>query len=195
MGFHLGMTLAEVKAHEPLVQFGRADPFGVVRTTINPHFDPRFSKPIYAGVRTISFDFLDGKLVRLWIGFDEGFKWSTLDEFVPNFSKLLGVPADWPRKGQGRELMCDGFSLFATLIASVPSLRITDEPAEDVIGARREAAAAAAEGADIIGDTRTKTYYGANCAAREHVPAENRAVFANKEEAEKAGYKSAPDCK
>ena len=189
------MTLAEVKAREPLVQFGPADPFGVVRTTVNPHFDPRFSKTVYAGVRTISFDFLDGKLVRLWLGFDEGFKWSTLDDFVPNFSKLLGVPADWPRKGNGRELMCDGFSLFATMIASVPSLRITDETAEDIIGSRREVAAAVADGTAIIGDVRTKSYYSANCAAREHVPSDNRAIFANKEEAEKAGYKLAQDCK
>jgi hypothetical protein len=193
LGFHLGMTFDEVKARVPPVQFGHADQFGVVKTTINPHFDPRFDRIIFADVRTVSFDFLDGKLVTLWVGYEESFKWSPLDQFVANFSKSLGLPPDWPRKGSGRQLTCDGFSVFATIIAAGPSIRITDEKAQETIATRREEAAEAAE-AEVFANSQTKNYYPSDCPAREDIPAAAKIVFKNKEEAEKAGYKLAKDC-
>src|SRR5689334_17535148 len=110
LGFRVGMTLEQVKAREPLVQFGRADEFGVIRTSINPHFDTRFDQQKYADVRTVSFDFLDGKLVTLWIGYESSFKWPKLDEFVANFGKALDLRAAWQPKRSGREIACDGFS-------------------------------------------------------------------------------------
>src|SRR5437762_4974232 len=113
-GVRLGMTPPEVKTLLPLVQFGRKDPFGVMKTSFNPHFDPRIDQTAFPDVRTISLDFLDGKLVTLWIGYEATFKWPKLDAFVTNFSKSLGVAADWPVKRNGRELTCDGFSLFAS---------------------------------------------------------------------------------
>lgn len=192
-GFRLGMTEQQVKAVEPLVQLGPADEFGVLKTTINPHFDSRFNKTTYSDVRTISFDFLDTKLVTLWIGYEETFKWRTLDEFVANFGKALGAPYEWPLKRPGRQLTCDGFSLFASVIAAGPSLRVMNEAAQNVIAARREEAAAAAE-AQVIGDSHKKSYYPADCAGRDDVPPGVRVVFKNKEEAEKAGYKLAKDC-
>ncbi len=193
LGFRLGMTLDQVKAHEPLVQFGRADEFGVIRTSINPHFDQRFDLQKYANVRTVSFDFLDGKLVTLWIGYEETFKWPMLDQFVTNFSKSINLPDTWPVKRSGRELTCDGFSLFASIIARGPSIRVSDDEGQKSIAARREEAAAAAE-AQVFGDTRTKTYYPSDCSGREDIPAGARISFKNKEEAEKAGYKLAKDC-
>lgn len=192
-GFRLGMTEQQVKAVEPLVQLGAPDEFGVLKTTINPHFDTRFDKTTFADVRTISFDFLDRKLVTLWIGYEEDFKWRTLDEFVANFTKALGVPNEWPLKRPGRQLTCDGFSLFASVIAAGPSLRLMNEEAQDVIAARREQAAEAAE-SQVVGDNRTKSYYPSDCSAKEEVPAGVRVVFKNKDEAEKAGYKLAKDC-
>jgi hypothetical protein len=193
LSFHLGMTLDEVKARVPLAQFGRADQFGVVKTTINPHFDPRFDRIIFADVRTVSFDFLDGKLVTLWIGYEESFKWPRLDEFVANFGKSLGLPADWPPKQPGRQITCDGFSVFASIIAAGPSIRITDEKAQETIATRREEAAEAAE-AEVFANSQTKNYYPSDCSAREDIPAAAKIVFKNKEEAEKAGYKLAKDC-
>ncbi len=145
------MTPAEVQSHAPMVQFGRADRFGVIKTTINPHFDPRADKAAYPDVRTISFDFLDDRLVTLWIGYEETFKWPALDEFVTNLSKSLNVTAAWSPKRNGRQLSCDGFSLLASMIASGPSIRITDDTAQDIIGARREEAATADE-TQIIGE-------------------------------------------
>jgi len=192
-GFHLGMTLDQVKARSALIQFGPADKFGVIRTSINPHYEPRFDKTVFADVRTISFDFLDGKLVTLWIGFEETFKWPTLEEFVANLSKALEVPGHWPPKRNGQQLTCDGFSLFASIIARGPGIRVMDEVAQSVIAERREEAAKAEE-TMVIGDHQTLNYYPADCAAKDEVPAASRTIFKNKDEAETAGYKLAKVC-
>lgn len=192
-GFHLGMTLDQVKARSSLIKLGQPDEFGVIKTTINPHYEPRFDKTEFADVRTISFDFLDGKLVTLWIGFEETFKWPRLDEFIANISKSLEVPADWPAKRNGQQLTCDGFSLFGSIIARGPAIRVMDEVAQNVISARREKAEEARE-LEVIGDNRTLNYYPADCAAKDDVPARSRTIFKNKNEAESAGYKLAKDC-
>lgn len=192
-GFRLGMTLDEVKARSALIKFGRADKLGIVKTSINPHYDPQSDKTQFPDVRTISFDFLDGKLVTLWIGFEETSRWPRLDEFVSTLSKSLNVPAEWPEKRNGRQLTCDGFSLSASLIARGPSIRITDEVAQSVIADRREKDAEAAE-AEVIGDIRTLNYYPSDCAAKDDVPTASRIVFKNKQEAESGGYKLAKVC-
>src|ERR1051325_224058 len=67
-GLHLGMTTDEVRTALPLIQFGRPDRLGVMRTSFNPHFDQRVDKAAFPDVRTISLDFLDGKLATIWIG-------------------------------------------------------------------------------------------------------------------------------
>jgi hypothetical protein len=195
-GFHLGMTYDQVKARVPLIQFGRADQFGVAKTSINPSFGPQFDKASFADVRTISLDFMDGKLVTLWIGYESAFKWQKLDEFVAGMSKVLNLPAAWSPKSGGQQLVCDGFSLFASLIAGSPGIRISDDAAQETIANRREEAAAAAEAAEaaVIGDQRTKLYYLSGCSEREKVPENGRVTFKDKDEAEKAGYKLAKDC-
>ena len=199
-GFHLGMTLEEVKARVPAVRFPAPDQFGVARTTINPSYGPGFDKTSFAGVRTVSMDFLDGKLTTLWIGYDDSFKWQNLDEFVAGMSKALNLPAAWPAKGPGRQLDCDGFAAFASMIAGSPTLRITNEAAQETIGTRRAEAAAAAEAAQaaaeavVIGDKRSKLYYPNDCDEVDKVPEVNRVTFKDKDEAEKAGYKPAKGC-
>src|SRR5260370_3567144 len=116
-GFHAGMTFEQAKAHVPQIQLARPDQFGVAKISINPYFDPSFDKTTFADVRTISLDFLDGRLVSLWIGFESTFKWQTLDAFVAGISKSLNLSPAWPVKRGGRQLTCDGFTLFASLIA------------------------------------------------------------------------------
>ncbi|MFN2578689.1 MAG: hypothetical protein ABR607_13480 [Pyrinomonadaceae bacterium] len=192
-GVRLGMTPAEVKTRLPLVQFGGADPFGVMKTSFNPHFDSRIDNTAFPDVRTISLDFLDGKLVTLWIGYEGTFKWPKLDLFVANFSESLSVPAEWPVKRNGRELSCDGFSLFASIIGGGPSIKVSDDTAQNIIVARVEEALQNEEN-EVMGDTRTKSYYPADCAARDRVPQAGRTIFKNKEEAEKAGYTLSKDC-
>lgn len=195
-GFRLGMTLEQAKAHVPQIQLARPDQFGVAKISINPYFDPSFNRTTFAGVRTISLDFLDGRLVDLWIGYESTFKWQTLDVFVPGMSKALLLPSRWPPGRGGRQLNCEGFSVFASLIAGSPSVRITDDAAAEIIAARREEAAAAAEAAAalVIGDQRTKLYYPSDCLALPGVAEANRIKFKDKDEAEKAGFKLAKDC-
>ena len=192
-GFRLGMNFEQVKARVPPVQFGRTDNVGVTKTSINPLYDSRFDKASFADVRTISLDFLDGTLTTLWIGFESSFKWRTVDQFVAGITKSLNVPASWSPKKGGQELRCDGFSIFVSLIAGSPSVRLTDDAAEETIAARREEAVAAAESM-VLGDKSTKVYYPANCDAGENISPLNRLTFKDKDEAEKAGYKLATDC-
>ena len=192
LGFRLEMTLGEAKAQVPQIQFARPDQFGVAKISINPHFDPSFDKTRFADVRTISLDFLDGKLVSLWIGYESTFKWQTLDAFVAGISKSLNLPAEWPAKRGERQLNCNEFSVFASMIAGSPSLRISDDTARETIATRREEAAAAAE--VVVGDQTTKLYYPSDCAALTKVAKTKRIKFKDKDEAEGAGYKLARDC-
>lgn len=192
-GVRLGMTYDEVKVQLPLVPFGAPDEIGVLKTSFNPHFDPRVDPKSFAGVRTISLDFLDGKLVTLWIGFEESFKWAKLDDFIAQFSTALNVPSDWRPNRSARELVCDGFSVSASIIAAGPSIRIRDEQAQTLIAQRREEAVAAAE-AQVVGDTRSKLYYPSDCSDKDDVPPISRIVFKNKEVAEQNGYKLAKSC-
>jgi hypothetical protein len=191
-GFRLGMTLEQAKAPVPQIQLARPDQFGVARISINPHFDPTFDKTRFADVRTISLDFLDGRLVSLWIGYESSFKWQTLDAVVAGISKSLNLPLEWSAKRGGRQLTCDEFSVFASMIAGSPSIRISDDAAQETIAARREEAAAAAE--LVIGDQRTRLYYPSDCSALTTIIEANRIKFKDKDEAEKAGYKLAKDC-
>ncbi len=192
-GFRLGMSFDQVQAREAQVRFGRSDDIGLVKTSINPLYDPRFDKEKFAGVRTISFDFLDGKLTTLWIGYESSFKWQTIDDFVAGISKPLTLPPAWATARGGKQLHCQGFTVFVSLIAGSPSIRLTDDAADETIATRREEAAAAAE-SRVTGDRTTKLYYPADCESAENVLMQNRIVFKDKEEAEKAGYKLAKDC-
>jgi hypothetical protein len=191
-GFRVGMSIEQAKAQVPQIQLARPDQFGVARISINPYFDPSFDKTRFADVRTVSLDFLDGRLVSLWIGYESTFKWQTLDAFVTGISKSLNLPAQWPAKRGGRQLNCNEFSVFASMIAGSPSIRISDDTAQETIATRREEAVAATE--LVIGDQTTKLYYPSDCAALTKVTEANRIKFKDKDEAEAAGYKLARDC-
>lgn len=190
------MTFDQAKARVPQIQQARPDEFGVARISINPYFDPSFDKTKFADVRTISLDFLDGRLISLWIGYESSFKWQTVDTFVAGFSKALNIPAEWPSKRGGRYLSCNGFTVLASLIAGSPSVRISEDAAQETIASRREEAAAAAAAAEamVIGDQQTKLYYPSDCSAVSGVKESNRIKFKDKDEAEKAGFKLAKDC-
>ena len=138
-GFHLGMTQDDIKQLVPQSVFPRSDHFGVAKTTINPHFDPKIDQVKYNGVRSISLDLLDDKLTSLWIGYDENFKVQTVDEFVKLISTSLQVSGPWSSwKSRGQQLRCADFQLIVSTLAGGPSLRIVDLAAEDTIAARRQ---------------------------------------------------------
>ncbi|HJP93842.1 MAG TPA: hypothetical protein VJ875_17925 [Pyrinomonadaceae bacterium] len=206
LGFRLGMTKEQIKTLVPQTVFGRTDPFGVAKTTINPYFDPKIDKTKFPSVRSVSLDLLDDRLTSIWIGFDETFKVQTIDDFVKLISQSLEVPEKWSSwRSKGQQLRCGDFQLIVTTIAGGPSFRLVDTPAEDLIAERRQAkeeqdslAAAATENTksaeEIIGDKQSKTYYPAGCQPTKEIPDSNKVNFKTIAEAEKAGFKAAKNC-
>ncbi|MEP6570636.1 MAG: hypothetical protein ABJC10_12765 [Acidobacteriota bacterium] len=199
-GFHLGMTTDQAKARVPQIKFGRVDDFGVSKTSINPDFDPAIDKASLSGVRTVSLDFLDGRLTSLWFGYDGAFKWTTAPDFVAGISQALHLPDAWqPWKIRGQQLRCADFQMTVRMLGEGPSFHIIDEPAEEIITSRRQAkeqqdSAAEETMAEIVADKKNKYYYPAGCAAAREIKEADRLVFKSKEEAEKAGYHPAKAC-
>jgi Metal binding domain of Ada len=203
-GFRIGMTRDQVKARVPQVVFGRTDDLGTSKTSINPFYDSRIDKTGFADVRTISLDFLDGRVTSLWIGYDPTFKWPTVAEFVKGISQSLSLPDAWsPWKSQGQQMKCADFRLTVSIVARGPSFRILDLTADATLTARRfakeeESEALAennAEEAEIVGDKQTKIYYPFDCELAKEISKENRTTFRTAQEAEQAGYKPAKECK
>ena len=201
LGFRLGMTTEEVQKRVPQVVFGRVDPIAVSKTTINPDFDPRIDKASFPGVRTVSLDFLDGKLTSLWFGYDPTFKWRTVDDFVKGISPTLRLPNAWSDwRIRGRRLRCADFEMTVSMLGEGPSFRILDLNAEETIAARRQAkeeeAAALEEqaGAAVLGNKKAKVFYLSTCLPDDEIKESDRVIFKTREEAEKAGYKLASDC-
>ena len=208
LGFRLGMTKEQIKTHVPQTAFGRADPFGVTKTTINPYFDPKIDKTKFEGVRSISLDLVDDRLTSLWIGFDETFKAHTAEEFMKLISQSLGVDGNWSSwRSRGQQLRCADFQLIVTTVAGGPSFRLLDIAAEDLVAERRQAkeeqdslAAANASGEsteavpEIVADKESKTYYPDGCQPSKEIAEKNKVVFKTAADAEKAGFKAAKNC-
>ena len=205
LGFRLGMTRDQVKARVPQTVFGRADHFGVTKTTINPYFDPTIDKTKFEGVRSISLDLLDDRLTSLWIGFDETFKAHTAEEFVKLISQSLQLDGNWSSRSRGQQLRCADFQLTVTTVANGPSFRLIDTAADDLVAERRQAkeeqdsAAEAGNGgesseAEVVADKHSKTYYPAGCETAKEVNEANKVTFKTAAEAEKAGFKAAKNC-
>ncbi|HEX3249716.1 MAG TPA: hypothetical protein VHS05_09830 [Pyrinomonadaceae bacterium] len=206
LGFRLGMTKDQVKARVPQTVFGKADPFGVTKTTINPYFDPTIDKTKFEGVRSISLDILDDRLTSLWIGFDETFKAHSVDEFVKQISQSLQLDGNWSSyKSRGQQLRCADFQMTVTTVANGPSFRLIDTAADDLVAERRQAKeeqdAAAENGnstesaeAEIVADKHSKTYYPAGCEPAKGIDQANKVTFKTATDAEKAGFKAARNC-
>ncbi len=198
-GFRLGMTKDQVKARVPQVVFGRTKAFGVLKTSINPDFDPKIDKSTFAGVRTISLDFLDERLTSLWLGYDSSFKWHTLPEFVEGISKSLHLPDAWISwKSRGQQLRCADFQMTVSIVAEGASFRILDKNAEETLTARREAQeqqTSEEESSEaILADRKSKTYYPKDCSPPNEIKEADRVIFTKSEDAEKTGYKRAKQC-
>ena len=208
LGFRLGMTKEQIKAHVPQTAFGKADHFGVTKTTINPYFDPKIDKTKFEGVRSISLDLVDDRLTSLWIGFDEAFKVHTAEEFVKLISQSLGVNGNWSSwRSKGQQLRCADFQLIVTVVAGGPSFRLLDTAAEDLVAERRQAKEeqdsvatnASGEGteatqSEIIADKDSKIYYPDGCPPSKEIAEKNKVVFKTAADAEKAGFKAAKNC-
>jgi hypothetical protein len=198
VGFRIGMTKDQVKARVPQVVFGRTQAFGVLKTSINPDFDPKINKATFAGVRTVSLDFLDDRLTSLWLGYDSSFKWHTVPEFIEGISQSLHLPDAWrPWKFRGQQLRCADFSMTVSIVAEGASFRILDESAGEILTARREAQQEeeSSESSDaIIADRQRKVYYLKDCRPAIQIKESDQVVFSKVEDAEKAGYQLAKQC-
>jgi len=198
-GFRVGMTKDQVRARIPQVVFGRNNPFGVSKTSINPDFDPRIDKSAFAGVRTLSLDFLDDRMTSLWLGCDSSFKWHTVPEFVEGISQSLHLPNAWTSwKSRGQQLRCADFQMTVSIVAEGPSFRILDENAEETLAARREAKeeeSSAEESAEaIVANSQSKIYYSKACPPENEIRESDRVIFKTSKDAEKAGYRLAKQC-
>lgn len=199
-GFQLGMTTEQVKVRLPHIALGRVDDFGVSKTTTNPDFTSDLDKTAFAGVRTISLDFLDNRLSSLWLGYESSYKWQTVPDFVAGISQSLHLPNAWESwKIRGSRLRCADFQITLSMVAGGASFHLIDETAEKTIAARREAkdqeeTAAAESGSEIIADRQSKVYYSEACRPDTELKEANRILFRSAEEAEKAGYKAAKKC-
>jgi hypothetical protein len=202
-GFQLGMTAEQVKARLPHIAFGRVDDFGVSKTTTNPDFTADLDKTAFAGVRTISLDFLDNHLSSLWLGYESSYKWQTVPDFAAGISQALHLPNAWESwRMRGSRIRCADFQITLSTVAGGASFHLIDETAEKTIATRRETKAqeeaAAAEGesqiSEIIADRESKVYYSDACRPATEVKETNRVVFRTTEDAEKAGYKAAKKC-
>jgi hypothetical protein len=137
-GFRIGMTLEQVKAIVPSLQPGQTDDLGFATTSFSPEFNPQIDKAVYSGVRTVSLEFIDGKVFTIWIGFNSSYKWKTLDDFVPGMSAALGLPAGaWTVSSSKPTATCEDFDISASMIGGGPSLRITDAIATELWQQRR----------------------------------------------------------
>jgi hypothetical protein len=207
LGFRLGMTKDEIKAHVPQTDFGRTDDFGVSKTTINPHFDPKIDKTKFEGVRSISLDLLDQKLTSIWIGYEENFKAKTVDEFVKMITQSMQLPANWSSyRSRGQQMRCNDFQLIVTTVAGGPTLRLLDNAAEETVAIRRQQkeeqdamaeatpTTEATEEPEIIADKKSKTYYVGACRPEKEIAEANKVIFKTTDEAEKAGFKLAKNC-
>jgi hypothetical protein len=200
LGFRMDMTTAQVKTRIPQVVFGRVDEFGVSKTSISPDFDSQIDKSSLAGIRTVSLDFLDGRLISLWFGYDGSYKWQTVPDFVKGISLSLRLPDSWRPWKVGQQLNCVDFQMTVVIVAEGPSFHIIDEAAERIVAARREAkeehdaAVEEAAAAEVVADKSDMVYYLKGCSPTDEITDENRLVFKSKEEAEKAGYKLAKNC-
>lgn len=138
-GFHLGMTVEEVKARLPRVQLKPADEFGFTSLNIFPDYESGIDKTAFAGVRTISLEFLDGRVSSLWIGYDKSFKWQTLDEFTTGMTASLKLPNAWRSKFRNRLLDCADFTVAVIPVGESPSIKINDDAARELMEKRRTA--------------------------------------------------------
>lgn len=138
-GFRVGMTVEQVKARLPNFQLRPADEFGFTSLNIFPDYEAGIDKTAFEGVRTISLDFLDGRVYSVWIGYDKTFKWQTIDEFVAGIGAALKLPNGWRSKFRNRLLDCTDFSVAVIPVGESPSIKIIDETARELLDKRKTA--------------------------------------------------------
>lgn len=138
-GFHVGMTIEQLKARLPKLEVRPADEFGFTSLNIFPDYEPGIDKTSFDGVRTISLEMLDGRVFSIWIGYNKAFKWKTLDEFVSGLNTALKLPDHWRSKFRTRLLDCADFTVAVIPVGENQSIKITDNTAKGLLDKRQAA--------------------------------------------------------
>lgn len=138
-GFRLGMTLEQFRARVPKLILRPADEFGATAINIYPEHENNIDKTTFEGVRTISLEFLDGRVVSLWVGYAPEFKWKTLEEFLAHMPSALNLPDAWQVKGRGKQMTCDDFQVTISTIGGNPSIHLLDPAAKLTLDERKAA--------------------------------------------------------
>lgn len=136
-GLRPGMTVEQVKTLVPSLEMAAADEFGLSKTSFSPDFNPKIDRTAFQGVRTVSLDFLDGRLFSVWFGYNESFKWKSVDEVVKAITQSLRLPRAWETKGRGQQLTCGDLRLSVTMVAGSPTLRLMGQTAIEAWEKRR----------------------------------------------------------
>jgi len=159
-GLRLGMGQAQVLARFPGLSLDRADDLGLSRLRLNLIDADLYSTgstvrdrgvqldiaagtadgrsftvdgsrfPDLKGVRKIQLRFADGRLSYVLLGYDDSFKWNSVDEFAETVSKNLGLPDEWrvppdsDRVSKEKELQCEGFLIAAVIGGDTTDARI-----------------------------------------------------------------------
>jgi len=169
-GFRVGMPQAAVLARLPGASVDKPDQFGITQLRLTV-IDPSIAKglpasdrgiqpntilgnegtvvvtsakfPALKGVRRIQFQFTDGRLSYLQVGYDDSTRWNSIDEFVETVAKALNLPAEWSltpegdRLEQARELRCEAFVITADLSADPTDTRIGSQlSVEDLVASK-----------------------------------------------------------
>lgn len=143
-GFHLAMTVSDVKARLPRLKLPVANVSGYARVRV--HFNRTQPPPAFLkGVMTMVFDFIDGHVSYIGVLYDDSVKWKSLDQFTVQVAKSLGVPEDWQAysfKGeQQRMLQCGKLRFVSVMLRAgrtfSPALFLVDDAGIDKLVARK----------------------------------------------------------
>lgn len=136
-GLYLGMTADEFKKSWPKLNPVRTNEFGTTAINIFPAFEPKIERNAFPDVKTVSLEFLDGKLTSLWLGYDESFKWQDTEAFAAGLAPLFKLPDAWNVKPRTRTLDCADFQLTISMVGQSPAIKLTDKTAQQIVDKRR----------------------------------------------------------
>jgi hypothetical protein len=138
-GLKLGMTPVEVRAMVPVLLIPPPDEFGLSKTSFSPDFAESLDKSLFESIRTVSLEFIDGRLTSIWVGYKDSFKWQTVDSAIDGLTKELHLPNGWQPKARERQLVCADFRLAISSVSGGASIRLVDDVAKQVWQDRRTA--------------------------------------------------------
>ncbi|MDX6577842.1 MAG: hypothetical protein QOE96_3795 [Blastocatellia bacterium] len=91
------------------------------------------------GVTDLWLYFLDGKLYFFAIDYSNQIQWKSLDQFVEQFSKGVGLRTKWEGEyTETRTLLCHSFAAVATIKDGHPRIAIQDRAATAKLSQREE---------------------------------------------------------